>query len=78
MKRKSITLIFLIVGIILLTSSIILTAIATTNTNVIGGTDLPTFGFVFFHQNGGIYFVLATLGIIVILASVIVRMTKKK
>ncbi len=78
MNKNSITLLFLIVGVILLASSIILTTIATTDTGVIGGADLPTFGFVFFHQSGGIYFVLATLGIIAILASAIVRITKKK
>ena len=78
MKRKSITLILLIVGVVLIAFAIVLTAIATTNTNVIGGVDLPTFGFVFFHQGGGIYFALATLGIIAILAAVIVRVIKKK
>ena len=78
MKKKSIILIFLIVGIVLLASSITLTAIATTDTNVIGGADLPTFGFVFFHQSGGIYFALSILGIMAILASVIVSMIKKK
>ena len=78
MKKKSIILALLIVGVILIVSAIILTAIAITNTNVIGGADLPTFWFVFFHQNGGIYFVLATLGIMAILAAVIMRVIKKK
>ena len=76
MKKKHIATILLIIGILLLCVSIVLAVIETRNKDTIGGADFPTFVFVFFRENKGIYFALACLGIISLIASVIVRTRK--
>ena len=78
MKKKHIATLLLIIGILLLCVSIVLAIIATSNKNIIGGADFPTFAFVFFLENKGIYSTFACLGIISLIASVIVRLRKTK
>lgn len=78
MKKKHIANILLIIGILLLCISIVFAIIATRNKNIIGGADFPTFVFVFFRENKGIYSILAYLGIISLIVSVIVRLQRTK
>ena len=78
MKKKHIATILLIIGILLLCVSIVLAVIETRNRDTIGGADFPTFVFVLFRENKGIYFTLACLGVISLIASVIVRSRKTK
>ena len=78
MKKKHISAILLIIGIILFFVPIVLAVIETGNKNIIGGADLPTFVFVFFRQNKGLYSTLAFCGIISLVASVIAMLRKTK
>ena len=78
MNKKHISTILLVTGILLLCFSIVLAVIATGNKNIIGGADLPTFVFVFFRENNGLYSTLAFCGIVSLVASAIVRLQKRK
>lgn len=78
MNKKHIAAILLVIGIVLICLSIALAVIATGNKNIIGGADFPTFVFVFFRENKGLYSILAFCGIISLVASVIVRLRKTK
>ena len=77
MKRKIVANILLVLGIILVCIAIVLSIVATSEKDIIGGADFHTFVFVFFQEHSGIYFLLATLGVASIAASVITRMLKK-
>ena len=78
MKKKHVVVSLLTIGVVLLCLSIILAMIATGNKNIIGGADLPTFLFVFYHEKRGLYSTLAFLGIAAIIASAIVGGVKKR
>ena len=78
MNKKHISTIFLVTGILLLCFSIVLAVIATGNKNIIGGADFPTFVFVFFRENKGLYSTLAFCGIVSLVASAIIRLRKTK
>ena len=78
MNKKHITTILLVTGILLLCFSIVLAVIATGNKNIIGGADFPTFVFVFFRENKGLYSTLAFCGIVSLVASAIIRLRKTK
>ena len=78
MNKKHIATILLVIGILLLSLSIVLAVIATGNKNIIGGADFPTFVFVFFCENKGLYSTLAFCGIVSLIASVIIRLRKTK
>ena len=76
MKKKPIVI--AAIGIVLVCLSLILAAIATANKNIIGGADLPTFTYVFFYENRGMYSTLAFCGVVSIIVSVVVGLRKKK
>ena len=78
MKKKYLTVIFLIIGLILICLSIILAIIATVNTDIIGGADFPTFRFVFLHGKNGFYLILASCGIVLLAASAVLGLWKRK
>lgn len=78
MKKKYVFLLLLAIGVVLLFTSIALAIIATGSRNIIGGADIPTFLFVFFHEKRGLYSALAFSGAGAIIAAVIVRAVKKK
>ena len=78
MHKKHISTILLVTGILLLCFSIVLAVIATGNKNIIGGADFPTFVFVFFRENKGLYSTLAFCGIVSLVASAIIRLRKTK
>ena len=76
MNKKHIATILLVIGILLLCLSIVLAVIATGNKDIIGGADFPTFVFVFFRENKGLYSTLAFCGIVSLIASAIIRLRK--
>ncbi len=78
MNKKHIATILLVIGILLLCLSIVLAVIATGNKNIIGGAGFPTFVFVFFRENKGLYSTLAFCGIVSLIASAIIRLRKTK
>ncbi len=78
MKKKYLTVIFLIIGLILICLSIILAIIATVNTDIIGGADFPTFRFVFLQGKNGFYLILASCGIVLLAASAVLGLWKRK
>lgn len=77
MKNKHITSILMTIGILFLVLGFLLAVVSTSSKNVVGGADIHTFLFVFFNENGGVYFYLSLLGIAEIIASVIVRRRSK-
>jgi len=78
MNKKHIATVLLVIGVVLLCLSIVLAVIATGNKNIIGGADFPTFVFVFFRENKGLYSTLAFCGIVSLISSVVVRLRKAK
>ncbi len=78
MKRKYIITALLVIGILLILTSIILAVIATSGIDIIGGADLPTFTFVFTREKNGLYSKLANCGIISVVASVLVSIVTKR
>ncbi len=78
MKKKHIAMILLFVGIILVCSSVVLAVVATSNKNIIGGADWPTFQFVYFYEKRGLYSTLTFLGITAIIVSIVMGVFKKK
>lgn len=78
MKKKQIVILLVAVGIALLVISVALAVMATAGKNIIGGADLPTFLFVFYHEKRGLYSTLASLGVAAIIASFVVGLCKKK
>ena len=73
MERKNIKMVLCIIGLILLTISIILTFVSMANVNIIGGADWPTFFFIFFRMSDGLYSILAFLGILSIAISLFLK-----
>ena len=53
MKKKYLSIVFLIIGLILISLSIILAIIATVNKDIIGGAGFSTFVLVFLRGNRG-------------------------
>ena len=78
MKRRIVTSLFLALGIILVCMAVILSIFATSEKDIIGGADFHTFVFVFFREHGGMYFLLALLGVISIVVSTVTRILNKK
>lgn len=78
MKKRHIVLSLMAIGIVLLVASVALAVMATAGKNIIGGADLPTFLFVFYHEKRGLYSTLASLGVAAIIASFVVGLCKKK
>ncbi len=78
MKKKHIIVLLFTIGVILLCISIVFAIIATGNKNIIGGSDLPTFIFVFFHEKRGLYSTLAFFGIGAIIVSIVVSKIEKR
>lgn len=78
MKKKPIVIILLAIGIALVCLSLVLAVVTTASKNIIGGADLPTFIYVFFHENRGLYFTLACCGVLSVIVAVVVGLRKKK
>lgn len=78
MKKKYLVTSLLAVGIVIICLSVILTVIATSNKNIVGGADWHTFYFVFFNENNGLYSAFAFFGIAAILTATIIRRIKHK
>ncbi|MBQ4563246.1 MAG: hypothetical protein IJA58_02055 [Lachnospiraceae bacterium] len=78
MKKKPIVITLLIVGIALVCLSLILAVVATANKDIIGGADWPTFTYVFFYENRGMYSTLACCGVISVIVAAVVGVRKKK
>ena len=77
MNNKHITLIFLMIGIVLLLSGLILAFVSTIDKNIVGGADIHTFLFIFFNENGGVYFYLTLLGVTELIVLSILRRISK-
>lgn len=77
MKKKYIVMVLLIVGIVLLSASVCLAVIFTLSKDIIAGADIPSLTFAFFRENGGICFAFALLGIVAIVVSAVLAVTKK-
>lgn len=78
MKKKYFTVIFLIIGLILICLSIILAIIATVNKDIIGGSDFSTFVLVFLRGKRGLYSILASCGIVSLVTSAVIGLQKAK
>lgn len=78
MKKKYISIALLVVGIALICLSVVLAVASTSEKNIIGGADWPTFRYVFFSEHGGILSFLSLCGVVSILAAVEVRFGKRK
>lgn len=78
MNKKYMATILLVTGIILICLSIVLAVIETSNKNIVGGADFPTFIFVFFREKKGLYYTLAFSGIVSLISSAIVGLRKGK
>ncbi len=78
MKKRTLTIVLLIIGITMLCISLIATAVKATSTDIIGGADQPTFMFVFSHKANGLYLASALLGLIAIIAAIVTLAAKKK
>ena len=77
MKKKYFSIVFLIIGLILISLSIILAIIATVNKDIIGGADFSTFVLVFSRGKGGLYSILASCGIISLVTSAVLGLWKR-
>ena len=77
MKKKYLSIVFLIIGLILISLSIILAIIATVNKDIIGGADFPTFLLVFSRGKGGLYSILVSCGIISLVTSAVLGLWKR-
>ncbi len=77
MKKKYLSIVFLIIGLILISLSIILAIIATVNKDIIGGADFSTFLLVFSRGKGGLYSILASCGIISLVTSAVLGLWKR-
>ena len=78
MKKKIFSITFLVLGIVLIGLSGILTVIACTQVNIIGGADLSTLLFIFFRKSGGAYVGLFFAGLVSLLISAVICLIKKK
>ena len=78
MKRKNIKLVLCIAGIGLLTTSIVLTVVAMATADIIGGAGLPTLMFIFLNKNDGLQFILALLGLLLIVTSIFIKKGEKQ
>lgn len=78
MKKKHFTVIFLVIGLILICLSIILAIIATVNKDIIGGSDFSTFVLVFLRGKRGLYSILASCGIVSLVTSAVIGLQKAK
>ena len=78
MSKKHFTVIFLIIGLILISLSIILAIIATVNKDIIGGADFSTFLLVFSRGKGGLYSILVSCGIMSLVISAVIGLWKTK
>lgn len=77
MKKKYLSIVFLIIGLILISLSIILAIIATVNKDIIGGADFSTFLLVFSRGKGGLYSILVSCGIISLVTSAVLGLLKR-
>lgn len=78
MNKKYLATILLVTGIILICLSIVLAVIETSNKNIVGGADFPTFIFVFSREKKGLYSTLAFSGIVSLISYAIVGLRKGK
>ena len=78
MRKKYIVASLLAIGILLLFGSLLFAAISTASKNIIGGPGLPTFQTVFFTERNGLYSILASVGVVTMIAAAILGMIKVK
>lgn len=77
MKRKFVLISLVAAATLLVCASLILTILSASGKSIIGGADLPTLTFVFFRESGGVYFLLALLGVFCFLTACVIGMKKK-
>ena len=75
MKKKSIILALLIIGIVFMCVSVLLAVIETVNADIIGGADFPTLVMMF--RTHGVYTVLMLCGIVSAIAAAVLLVVKK-
>ena len=78
MKKKYAVMSLLFIGVVLICVSVILSVISTSQKDIIGGAGFPTFKFVFFNQYGGLYSYLAFFGVVLIIASGVMIVMRRK
>ena len=78
MKKKIIVILLLVIGIVLMCFSVVSAIAAAANKSIIGGADFPTFLYVFFRDNDGMYSSLAFGGFFALLLSMVISIGKKK
>ena len=77
MERKNLKLVLRITGLVLLTISIVLTVVAMATADIIGGAGISTLMLIFFHKNDGLQFILAVLGLLLIVTSIFIKKGEK-
>lgn len=77
MKKKLIVILLLALGIALIFLSYVLTVRAASKLNIIGGVRGPIVEFIFWHGDGGIYCILAGLGVLSLASSIILAIVWK-
>ena len=78
MKKKYAVMSLLFIGVVLICVSVILSVISTSQKDIIGGAGFPTFKFVFLNQYGGLYSYLAFFGVVLIIASGVMIVMRRK
>lgn len=76
MKKKYAITLLLTVGIFLILGSVAFAVISTASKDIIGGADFPTFRYVFLYENRGLYSTLTLFGIVLVIASFVIKRKK--
>jgi hypothetical protein len=77
MKKSTVSLLLLSLGLLLFLGSILLGILATDGKNIIGGADLSTFFFVYFRENGGLYSTLGFCGFLSLVVGILLKLFSK-
>jgi len=77
MKKKVVSNVFLIAGIIMAVLSVVLTFVTASKIDIIGGADWQTLLYVFCEKNNGLYYNLCCLGVVWVIVGLILKKTKK-
>lgn len=78
MKKTYLVIGLLTAGLLLLAASLILTAVAAADLDIIGGTGLPTYLHLFLRDRGGLYAGLALVGVGFCVGAAVVGITASK
>ena len=76
MKKKHVIILLLSVGIFLILGSVAFAVVSTASKDIIGGADFPTFRYVFLYENRGLYSTLTLFGIVLVIASFVIKRKK--